>query len=58
MQLRREKVNSRVAEGWKCIDSIDYDNFDVVKCPFLLAEMDVRISNANSGLNQNPPDSM
>jgi hypothetical protein len=41
MQLRREKVNSRVAEGWKCIDSIDYDNFDVVKCPFLLGEMDL-----------------
>ena len=51
MQLRREKVNSRVAEGWKCIDSIDYDNFDVVKCLFLLGEMDVRISNAISGLN-------
>ena len=49
MQLRREKVNSRVAEGWKCIDSIDYDNFDVVKCLFLLGEMDVRIPNANSG---------
>ncbi len=41
MQLRREKVNLRVAEGWKCIDSIDYDNFDVVKCPFLPGEMDL-----------------
>jgi hypothetical protein len=52
MQLRREKVNSRVAEGWKCIDSIDCDNFDVVKCLFLLGEMDVRISNAKSGIKK------
>ena len=55
MQLRREKVNSRVAEGWKCIDSIDYDNFDVVKCPFLLGEMDLEFLMQILGLSVQRP---